>query len=235
MSDASSAPAKSPGLARDDQPLGLTVHSLPALDAAGVTARRTRQGRWKMIAVFLLCAAPVVASYLTYYVVRPEARRVFGTLVDPQRPLPDLRGAALGGAEVDLRTLKGQWLLVVVAGGACDAQCEQHLYLQRQIRESLGKDKDRVDRVWLVNDAATVPAALQPALKDSTVLRVPAQPLAQWLAPDAGHAVTDHLYLVDPIGNWMMPFRSTHAVRYVRWTLTARGRLTERRLPSAIA
>jgi hypothetical protein len=30
-----------------------------------------------------------------------------------------------------------------VAGGACDADCQKHLYLQRQLRESLGKDKDR--------------------------------------------------------------------------------------------
>jgi hypothetical protein len=39
-----------------------------------------------------------------------------------------------------------------VAGGACDATCEKHLYLQRQLRESLGKDKDRLDWVWLVPD-----------------------------------------------------------------------------------
>lgn len=190
----------------DDQPLGLTVHTMPALDAVGATERRTRVGRWKMMVVFLMCAAPVVASYLAYYVWRPEARSVFGSLIDPQRPLPDLTGTTLDGKPVNLRALKGQWLLVTVAGGACDALCQNYLYLQRQLRESLGKDKDRVDRVWLIDDTAPVPDSLLPALAQATVLRVPQAGLSQWLAADAGQALEAHLYLVDPMGNWMMRF-----------------------------
>jgi hypothetical protein len=192
--------------AHDDRPLGLTVHSLPSPGAAGGEMRRTATGRWKMIAVLAVCAAPVIASYLTYYVIRPEARRVFGELVDPQRPLPDLQAVGLKGDEVNLRSLKGQWLLVSVSGGACDEGCQRRLYLQRQIRESLGQEKDRVDRVWLVNDDAAVPDALRPALRDATVLRVNTGALNQWLAPAAGHSVPEHLYLVDPLGNWMMRF-----------------------------
>lgn len=179
---------------------------MPALADIGATERRTRVGRWKMMVVFLMCAAPVVASYLTYYVWRPEARSVFGTLMDPQRPLPDLVGTALDGTPVNLRTLKGQWLLVSVAGGACDAQCQNYLYMQRQLRESLGKEKDRVDRVWLIDDQTPVSEALLPAISEATVLRVEKTALARWLTADAGRALQDHLYLVDPLGNWMMRF-----------------------------
>ena len=35
-------------------------------------------------------------------------------------------------------------------------------------------------------------------------LRVAPAPLAQWLEPASGHALSEHLYLVDPLGNWMM-------------------------------
>ncbi len=179
---------------------------MPALAEVGATERRTRAGRWKMMVVFLMCAAPVVASYFAYYVWRPEARRVFGTLIDPQRPLPDLVGTALDGTTLNLRELKGQWLLLTVSGGACDATCQQYLYMQRQLRESLGKEKERVDRVWLINDDAPVADALLPALEQATVLRVPPAALGQWLAADAGRDLPAHLYLVDPLGNWMMRF-----------------------------
>jgi hypothetical protein len=190
-----------------DHALGLTVHSMPSPEAIGSeSTTRTRVGRWKMFIVMLICAAPVVASYFTYYVVRPDGRRNFGSLIDPQRPLPDLRGTTLQGESTNLRTLKGQWLLISVAGGACDADCAGHLYLQRQLRESLGKDKDRVDWVWLVQDDAAVPTALQPALKGATVLRIPAAELATWLEPQAAQPLAAHLYLVDPMGNWMMRF-----------------------------
>jgi len=185
----------------------MTVHSMPTpQEAVAGAGRRTVLGRWKMLAVLLTCAAPVIASYFTYYVIRPEGRRNFGELIDPQRPLPDQAVQALDGAPGNLRTLKGQWLLLSVGGGACDALCEKYLYLQRQLRETQGKEKDRVDWIWLVTDDAPVPERLLPALKGATVLRLPESQLSQWLAPAQGHQLAEHLYLVDPLGNWMMRF-----------------------------
>lgn len=189
-----------------DEPLGLTVHSLPTpQDAVAADSRRTRAGRAKMLLVLAICAAPVIASYFSYYVLRPQGHASFGELVQ-QRPLPAITATTLDGLSVPLRSLKGQWLLVSVAGGACDAVCERHLYEQRQLRESLGKDKDRLDSVWLVSDSQPVPPALAAALKQATVLRVPESQLAAWLTPGAGHHLEDHIYVVDPLGNWMMRF-----------------------------
>lgn len=191
----------------NDEPLGLTVHSMPVpAQIAAVDSARTRGGRWKMLLVFLICASPVIASYFTYYVIRPEGRRNFGELVDPQRSLPDVVGANLEGHAVHLPALKGQWLLVSVSSGACDAVCANHLYLQRQLREGLGKEKDRLDWVWLISDAIPVADALKPALKGATVVRVPASELARWLQPQKDHALSEHLYLMDPMGNWMLRF-----------------------------
>lgn len=188
----SSPSAESPGLL--DEPLQLTVHALPGAEGADARAR-TSKGRWKMLLVMLVCAAPVLASYFTYYVVRPEGRRNYGELIDPQRPLPP-----------PLAQLKGQWLLVSVGGGACDARCENHLYLQRQLREGLGREKDRLDWVWLVNDAAPVREAIRPAVAQAEVVAVDPALLAQWLAPAPGRELADHLYVVDPMGNWMLRF-----------------------------
>ena len=191
-----------------DEPLGLTVHSMPSprQALAGAEGRRTVQGRWKMVFVLLCCAAPVVASYFTYYVVRPESRSVYGELVDPQRPVPNITGTQRDGKPIQLSSLKGQWLLVAVADAGCDALCEQQLYLQRQLRESLGREKDRLDRVWIVSDAAPIPERLDNGLRGATVVRVPAAQLARWLAPSAGHALAEHFFVVDPMGNWMMRF-----------------------------
>jgi hypothetical protein len=190
-----------------DEPLGLTVHSLPRpQDAVDGDGRRTRMGRLKMLAVLAVCAAPVVASYFTYYVIRPEGRRNYGELIEPQRPLPAFGASTRDGKPVPLPSLRGQWLLVSVAGGACDAACEKHLYLQRQLREGLGKDKDRLDWIWLVSDDAPVRESLLPAVAAATVLRVDGRQLGQWLAPAPGRQLNEHLYVVDPLGNWMMRF-----------------------------
>lgn len=185
----------------------LSVHSLPAADQA--QTQRTRVGRIKMLLVWAVCAAPVVASYFMYYVVRPEGRTNHGALIQPARAMPEPAALPLHnlqGSPVLPASLKGQWLLVSVAGGACETACEKSLYLQRQLRESLGRDKDRVDRVWLVSDETPVREALLPALQQATVLRAPQADLARWLEPEAGRQLADHLYLVDPRGDWMMRF-----------------------------
>jgi hypothetical protein len=188
-----------------DEPLTLTVHSLPRADAADTSAM-TRSGRWKMLLLLLVSASPVIASYLTYYVIRPEGRRNYGELIDPQRPLPALTGVDVSGKAIPLTALKDQWLFISVADSACDEACQKRLYLQRQLRETLGKDKDRLDWVWLRTGSGDLSEPLRQATAAATVLHVDAAALATWLAPAAGHRLEDHLYVVDPIGNWMMRF-----------------------------
>lgn len=206
MPSGASAAAAVSGAAADS-PLSLAVHRLapPALDDV---ARRTASGRAKMFLVLAICAAPVVASYFTYFVIRPQGRTNYGDLIVPQRPLPgDLPLVDLQGLAVRPATLRGQWLLVVVAGGACDAACEKHLWLQRQLRETLGREKERVDKVWLIDDGVAPRADILNAVRtntDMTVLRAPRAALAAWLQPAAGRALEDHYYIVDPLGNWMM-------------------------------
>src|SRR5438309_6604849 len=90
-----------------DEPLGLTVHSLPQpQEAAEGDGRRTTAGRLKMLLVLAICAAPVIASYFTYYVWRwPDARRNFGELVEPQRPLPAIAATTVDGKQIAMPSL----------------------------------------------------------------------------------------------------------------------------------
>lgn len=205
-SNSSARDAAVPGDRGAAEPLSFTVHSLPALDVEG--GRRTRLGRLKMLLVLLVCASPVIASYFTYYVIRPQGRNNYGELIDPQRPLPALTLHDLEGRSVDAAGLKQQWLLVAAAPAACDAGCERRLYLQRQLRETLGRDRDRLDKVWFVVDQAPVRPEVLKAVQVASahVLRVPRDELTRWLVPAPGHALEDHLYVVDPLGNWMMRF-----------------------------
>jgi hypothetical protein len=84
------------------------------------------------------------------------------------------------------------------------------VYLQRQLRETLGREKDRLDRVWLVTDDAPIVPALLSQVDNpqagAAALRIPQATLAQWLEPASGQALQDHLYVVDPLGNWIMRF-----------------------------
>lgn len=196
--------------AKNDQPdslLAMTVHEMPRpVDVMQADAQRTRMGRWKMIAMLLVCASPVIASYFTYYVLRPEGRRNYGELIEPQKDMPLAVAKNLQNESVSLSTLKGQWLLVNVGTGACAERCQQNLYFQRQLREILGRDKDRLDRVWLITDDAPVDKSLLPALNMAHVLRLDLQAVQSWISPSKDQQLQDHLYVIDPMGNFMMRF-----------------------------
>ena len=103
----------------EPQPLAMTVHSVDAPTLADEDARgRTRRGRLRMLLVLLACAAPVIASYFTYFVIRPSgSSTAYGTLILPTKSLPDLALADLDGRPVAARSLRGQWLLVTLTAG----------------------------------------------------------------------------------------------------------------------
>jgi hypothetical protein len=188
------------------EPLGLTVHSLPQPSEA--LTRQRASGRWKMLGVLAVCTAPVIASYFLYYVARPSGSgTAYSTLIQPTVPMPAVATRTLQGAEQPLRGLAGQWLLVVVDSGACNTVCERRLFMQRQLREMTGRERDRIDKLWLVIDDAPPSTALLQALQATpamNVLRLPREVVAGWLKPATGHALEDHLYIVDPVGEWMM-------------------------------
>ncbi len=188
-----------------DAPLELAVHASPAT-AGLVDADRTQRGRWMMVFVVLLCAAPVIASYFMFYVVQPRGD-AYGELINPAQELPaGLRLQTLDGQPYEAERLKHQWVLVVVDGGSCVGDCEPHLYMQRQLREMLGRERERVDKLWLVVDDAPIKPELRISLEAAPgmqILRADLEQLAAWLKPAAGQSLTSHLYLIDPMGRWM--------------------------------
>ncbi|PKO61790.1 MAG: hypothetical protein CVU24_07100 [Betaproteobacteria bacterium HGW-Betaproteobacteria-18] len=191
-----------------DEALGLVVHSLPTPGAAASSAL---SGRLKLLAILLACSLPVLVAYFVFYVVRPQGEASFGELITPVRPVPEAQGLSLDGdAPVPLPSLKAQWLLVKVDGGACVKDCQKQLTVLRQFRLMLGKDMDRLDWLWLINDQAPVDPKLVAGLKhdSATVLRVAADTLDTWLPAPAGKAQQDFIYVVDPMGNTMMRFPS---------------------------
>jgi hypothetical protein len=196
-----------PHAPKDLKPIGLTVYDLPTETSSSLSeSTRTRGGRLYMLLVLLACAAPVILSYLTYYVIRPEGRVHHGELIDPQRAIPSWAGKDLQGKDMPLPNLKGQWLLVSIGKGECDEKCERLLFVQRQLHKLLNKESDRLDRVWLLTDQSVPKPELLNSIEGATILRVPADQLSQWLAPANGRLLEEHLYLVDPMGNWMMRF-----------------------------
>jgi hypothetical protein len=155
------------------------------------TAEKKRSGRVKLALLGLLFLLPVGASYLIWWLdLAPGTTGNYGTLLPP-------RPVALPAAP----ELKGKWVLVQFDSGACAAACERKLYFMRQVRRAQGKEMPRVARLWFVTDAVAPSAKLLAAIEGTVIA-----PATAGVDFPAEKVVSDHIYLVDPLGNLMMRF-----------------------------
>jgi hypothetical protein len=149
----------------------------------------------KLALLALFFALPVGASFLLWWLdLTPGTSGNYGTLLRPQPVALPAAGE-----------LKGKWVLVQFDGGACDAGCERKLYFMRQVRRAQGKEMQRVARLWLLTDKEQPGSELLKAIEGTVVAPRAGIDAANGAFP-AERSVTDHLYLVDPLGNLMMRF-----------------------------
>ena len=96
--------------------------------------------------------------------------------------------------------------LLQVDGGTCAAPCRDKLFAMRQLRLMQGKEMERVERVWLIDDQAPLETTLMREYDGTRFVRADAKILSGWLPVEDSTAIQDHLYLIDPRGHLMMRF-----------------------------
>ena len=154
--------------------------------------------RAKLLALIGLFLLPIVASTVAYNFLDLKPTANYGELIMPPATVPAQRFTKPDGTPFAFQDLAGTWVLVAADSADCPAACREKLVTLRQVRQALGRNASRVERVLLV-DGARAPATQ--ALEPFPGLRV---------VLAGGHPVppfggdTAHIYLVDPNGNVMM-------------------------------
>jgi hypothetical protein len=169
--------------------------------------QQRKRGRWMLWLVLLVCASPMIASYFTFYVIKPEKRNNYGTLIDQRaHPVPAMATTTLDGKPAALEQFKGKWVMLMAAPGACGEACRKQLFTMRQLRTMQGKEMARIERVWLITDQRAARHHRHPRIRrhPHAARRRPA--VANWLPADPGTSVADHIYMIDPLGHLMMRF-----------------------------
>lgn len=159
--------------------------------------------RLQLLLIALVFIGPLILAAWLYFggtALQPEGRTNHGELLEP---IVNIRDAV---PESPLHEHNdGHWLLVYPNEGVCDAACEFSLYTVRQSRLMLGKEMDRLGRVFLHGESLpdTVYLAEEHqglvALSDSRI-----NALLNNKRPKAVSA--GGYYLVDPLGNLVMYF-----------------------------
>lgn len=178
--------------------------------------RPKRRSMMPLILIVIISLAPVVFALLAYYVpalgLRPEGTNNYGTLIQPQRPMPDstaLPLTDLNGNTAELADLRGQWLLITADDASCPESCVRKLFILRNSHASQGKEVERLSRIWFVLDDGAVDPQILDAYRGTHMLRTDPAQLAEFLAPgasDTEQALKGPMWIIDPLGNLMMAF-----------------------------
>ena len=182
------------------------------LDSAAINAR-TRRGRIQMLLLLLACASPVIASYFTYYVIKPAGGKTnLGTLVHPAQ--------AFNTAWLDVPT-QGKWtLLIARPAGECqikDEKCIEAFFLMRQTRVAMGRESKRVQLIWVNTDGKAVDPEVTQIYDEKTagfkVVSMPSDPKLRtefetWLNKEGAG---QQIQLLDPSPAKMMYFPVTNS------------------------
>lgn len=129
------------------------------------------------------------------------------------RPVADAALVLLDGKPMRFSELRGKWTLVTFSAAECLSPCERNLVKMRQVIAAQGKEAERVQSMLIVKDAKTRDW-LNYAIKDYPGMRAVIGPpeafdaLAREFALPAGSPLDNlnRIYLVDPLGNFMMSY-----------------------------
>lgn len=163
--------------------------------------RQRTKGRLQFLLIAALFFGPLLFAAWLYYggdALQPDARANHGALLEP---IVNLEDAVPGSAILGSRS----WRLVYAEDGGCDEPCRKGLYTLRQSRLMLGKEMDRLERVFL--HGAERPDTLLGAEEHRGVIALHDTALQAVLeAKRPGSLPAGGYYLIDPHGNLVLYF-----------------------------
>jgi hypothetical protein len=176
--------------------------------------RRGRRTLVLLAVVFLGPMAVAMGLYFSGFQWRPQATTEHGSLYQPARPVPWLAPEKWPGADRE-GTSPPRWKLIHIGPGDCPASCRQALIATRQVRRALGRDLDRVERLYVVTEGVADAAFLAAEHPGIRVISSGAE-VAE-LVKIAGWATEGEIFLADPLGNLVLrysvgtPMKDMHA------------------------
>jgi hypothetical protein len=162
-----------------------------------------KTNRRKFLLLLALMCSPVVISYALYFSDYRPGSTHYGDLI----PIAKVAGTGINLKDntiFRMKDLHGKWVLLTVDSGHCDEACQAKLYYMRQVRLVQGKEKHRIERLWLINDNTIPDAEFVKQYEGTFLINAEDSEILGFI--ETKELQTKHIYLIDPIGNLMMRF-----------------------------
>lgn len=180
-----------------------------------VTDNKLKNNRRNLLIILAVFAVPVLLSSMMYFGGwRPSATGNHGELIQPAHFIEDRNMLSLDGMPIKFSDLHGKWTMLYFDTAACPDECIDRLYFMRQTHHSQGKYLDSIQRVFVLTDDKSVnnlksKLAEYPDMKILTASKDVLSSLIKEFGLDTSNDVAGrNIFLLDPLGNLMMRYRS---------------------------
>lgn len=180
--------------------------------------QQQRRGRFQAAAIMLIVLLPMVIAYSVYYtgIGIPQNTVNKGQLVDPPQQIGDLALHTLSGEPWKLSDQAKRWRWIIPGNATCNSQCQENLYLTRQVHIRLAEKSGRVERLYLLLDEQIDTATLEYIYTEHPhvpVIKASPDALKEMLSQTnlTSDALTaGHYFLMDQEGFIMMAYNPQH-------------------------
>jgi len=172
------------------------------------------RSRVSLVVLAAIFIAPIVLAFITYKYrdLVPSETRNFGELVKPAKPLPEFKLKTLSGAAFTLEDIGRKWSYLYIVKNQCDEACKLNLIKMRNARLGQGAEARRVGYYLIFTDKPEQQTELDELTKlheKITILYAGDSGSKALLDAfkDTGDSNVENarrVYMIDPIGNYMM-------------------------------
>ena len=169
---------------------------------------------WIMMFLFALPNAGAIYFYLNRDSLNLGEQTNHGTLISPVRQFQDIAFSKLDGSDFKLSSMHGKWIMISIGSASCQQSCQENLYKMRQIRKATPEGFARITRVFFLTEQTGMESfnTLLKAYHGMEVI-TPIEndtnnTYTKFLQgfSVAGEKVEDGIYIIDPLGNYMMAY-----------------------------
>jgi len=174
------------------------------------TRKRNLKPFWIILAISGL---PYLLSWIWYANMDnlPDiAANNRGELIEPSRPLANMKLATVDGSLLDTNTLKGNWILMMAGSSDCNEACLKNVYFMRQVRRLMGEERDKIKRIFVMTDKSRL-ASFKEQVSDFGNMQIVStdaeqgNTLIEKMTID-NNSPENRIFIVDPLANLMMAY-----------------------------
>ena len=170
---------------------------------------KTARSRVYLIVLFAVFFVPLFFAIWLYYgsnhafVVNMQNH---GELIQPPRPLKLFSITGERDYLFSNKDIEGKWTLLYLGSDQCNLHCEADLFKMRQVRLVLGRDSQRVQRIFLALTDEIDLVENNSVLNKHEDMQTTVINKSQFYnhLPQFKDMQEDRIYLIDPLGNLMM-------------------------------